>query len=296
MTGQLDAGLAMRPFSASLPMALLQAREAAMRLFRPLLAEHDLTEQQWRVIRALAATEEPLDAGELAHRTFLLAPSLTRILQYLEGLEREEVDERIRRACRVVSPRRETEAQTAGSNALLARRNNLLGSAYRLFYERPLHIVRGRGVWLYDGDGRAYLDAYNNVALLGHCHPAVVAALTKQAATLNTHTRYLHATILDYAARLLGLFPEYLDRVMFCCTGSEANELALRLARAYTGNRGVIVSDDGRGLDPEVVQVRETLVRGLRLRAHTWNRKKITSPSCTSYGLPSSRRRPSSRA
>lgn len=74
----------MRPFDASLPMALLQAREAAMRLFRPLLAEHDLTEQQWRVLRALAATDAPVDAGELAARTFLLAPSLSRILAKLE--------------------------------------------------------------------------------------------------------------------------------------------------------------------------------------------------------------------
>lgn len=75
---------AMRPFDASLPMALLQARESAMRLFRPLLAEHDLTEQQWRVLRALTATEAPVDAGDLAARTFLLAPSLSRILANLE--------------------------------------------------------------------------------------------------------------------------------------------------------------------------------------------------------------------
>ena len=74
----------MRPFEASLPMALLQARESAMRLFRPLLAEHDLTEQQWRVLRALTATEAPVDAGDLAARTFLLAPSLSRILANLE--------------------------------------------------------------------------------------------------------------------------------------------------------------------------------------------------------------------
>lgn len=80
-----DASTAMRPFSASLPMALLQAREAAMRLFRPMLAEHDLTEQQWRVLRALNAAEEPLEAGVLADHTFLLAPSLSRILANLDG-------------------------------------------------------------------------------------------------------------------------------------------------------------------------------------------------------------------
>ena len=126
---------------------------------------------------------------------------------------------------------------------LLQRRQDLLGSAYRLFYERPLHAVRGEGVWLYDAEGKAYLDAYNNVPLVGHCHPKVVAALSSQAATLNSHTRYLHETVVDYAERLLEMFPADLDKVMFGCTGSEANELALRLARAFTGNEGVIVSE-----------------------------------------------------
>ena len=78
--------------------------------------------------------------------------------------------------------------------------------------------------------GRAYLDVYNNVASVGHCHPHVVAALSRQAAMLNTHTRYLHESVLDYAERLLGYFPPALGHVMFTCTGSEANDLALRVA------------------------------------------------------------------
>ena len=90
---------------------------------------------------------------------------------------------------------------------MIARRKRLLGPAYRLFYENPVHVVRGEGVWLYDPDGRAYLDVYNNVASVGHCHPHVVAALSRQAAMLNTHTRYLHESVLAYAERLLGLFP-----------------------------------------------------------------------------------------
>ena len=127
--------------------------------------------------------------------------------------------------------------------AMIGRRERLLGPAYRLFYEQPLHFVRGEGVWLYDAEGNAYLDAYNNVASVGHCHPAVVEALAAQAGILNTHTRYLHDTILDYAEALLAEFPEPLGQVMFTCTGSEANDLALRIAKAHTGGEGFIVTE-----------------------------------------------------
>jgi 4-aminobutyrate aminotransferase-like enzyme len=127
--------------------------------------------------------------------------------------------------------------------AMIARRQNLLGPAYRLFYLNPVHVVRGEGVWLYDPDGKAYLDVYNNVACVGHCHPHVVAALAKQASVLNTHTRYLHETVLDYAERLLGHFPAEIGHVMFTCTGSEANDLALRVAKAHTGGTGFIITD-----------------------------------------------------
>ena len=123
---------------------------------------------------------------------------------------------------------------------LLERRRRLLGSAYKLFYDEPVHIVRGEGVWLYDVDGRRYLDMYNNVPHVGHCHPHVVEALCRQIGTLNTHTRYLHETVLDYAENLLSRFEDDLDTAMFCCTGSEANELAMRIARKYTGGTGFI--------------------------------------------------------
>jgi 4-aminobutyrate aminotransferase-like enzyme len=128
--------------------------------------------------------------------------------------------------------------------ALARRRAASLGPAYRLFYETPVHLVRGEGVQLYDPEGNAYLDCYNNVASVGHCHPRVVEAMTRQAATLATHTRYLHDGILAYAERLLALFPAELSHVMFTCTGSEANDLALRLARAATGGSGIIVTDN----------------------------------------------------
>jgi len=118
-----------------------------------------------------------------------------------------------------------------------------MGSAYRLFYDEPLHLVRGEGVWLFDADGRKYLDMYNNVAHVGHCHPRVVEAICKQASILNTHTRYLHENVLDYAERLTDKLPSGLDTAMFCCTGSEANELALRIARVVTGGTGIVVTD-----------------------------------------------------
>jgi 4-aminobutyrate aminotransferase-like enzyme len=127
---------------------------------------------------------------------------------------------------------------------LADRRARALGPAYRLFYETPVHLVRGQGVHLYDSQGNAWLDCYNNVASVGHCHPRVVEAMARQAATLATHTRYLHDGILTYAERLLALFPPALSHVMFTCTGSEANDLALRLARAATGGTGVIVTDN----------------------------------------------------
>ena len=128
--------------------------------------------------------------------------------------------------------------------SLLQRRQRALGPAYSLFYERPVHLVRGEGAWLYDPEGRRYLDCYNNVASVGHCHPRVVEALSRQAATLNTHTRYLHEGVVNYAERLAATLPASLSVCMFVCTGTEANDLALRIARAVTGNHGVIVTED----------------------------------------------------
>jgi 4-aminobutyrate aminotransferase-like enzyme len=126
--------------------------------------------------------------------------------------------------------------------ALISRRQMALGPAYRLFYQRPVHFVRGHGVYLYDAAGNAYLDAYNNVASVGHCHRYVADAIARQLTVLNTHTRYLHEDVLAYAERLLATMPDALGHMMFTCTGSEANDLALRVARAHTGHDGVIVS------------------------------------------------------
>lgn len=126
---------------------------------------------------------------------------------------------------------------------LLDRRARLLGPNVATFYDEPVHLVRGEGVWVWDVDGRRYLDCYNNVPHVGHCHPRVVEAISKQAATLNTHTRYLHEGILDYVERLTATFTGELSTAIMTCTGSEANDIALRMAEAVTGKRGVIATD-----------------------------------------------------
>jgi 4-aminobutyrate aminotransferase-like enzyme len=152
---------------------------------------------------------------------------------------------------------------------LIARREAVLGPAYRLFYERPVHVVRGEGVWLYGPNGEAYLDVYNNVACVGHSHPRVVEAIARQAATLNTHTRYLNELVIDYAERLAETLPSEVRRLIFTCTGSEANDLALRIARAHTGGTGVIVTDNAyHGVTAAIAELSPSLGPGNRLGAH----------------------------
>jgi 4-aminobutyrate aminotransferase-like enzyme len=146
------------------------------------------------------------------------------------------------------------------TNVSLARREGLLGPAYRHFYEEPVEFVRGEGVHLYDAAGEEYLDAYNNVPCVGHCHPRVVAAIAEQAARLNTHTRYFAAPILDYAERLLASLGDGLGHVMFTCSGSEANDLALRIARFHTGAAGVVVTANAyHGVTSAVAEVSPSL-------------------------------------
>lgn len=129
------------------------------------------------------------------------------------------------------------------TEALLDRRYQLLGKGSPLFYDKPLHIVRGEGVWLYDSAGKRYLDVYNNVPHVGHCHPRVVEAISRQSAILNIHTRYLHEDILNYAERLISTFDAPLAMAIFACTGSEANDVAMQMARICTGNMGFIATD-----------------------------------------------------
>jgi 4-aminobutyrate aminotransferase-like enzyme len=129
------------------------------------------------------------------------------------------------------------------SSSLFQRRSHALGTGAELFYEAPLHLVRGDGVYLFDAVGRRYVDMYNNVPCVGHANPVVVDAMARQQATLNVHNRYLHEGILEFAERLTALQHDAIESVIFSCTGTEAVENALRMARIATGKRGIVCTD-----------------------------------------------------
>lgn len=165
----------------------------------------------------------------------------------------------------------------------IRRRDQSLGPGYRLFYDTPLEIVRGKGVTLFDRDGNEYLDVYNNVPSVGHAHPRVVAAVHEQMQTLNTNTRYVQESILDYSEQLLSTFPAELGHVMFTCTGSEANDLAMRVAKYATGNQGIIVTSGAyHGLTTEVASFSPSLGVGVPLGA---NVRVIDAPDSLRYPL-----------
>ena len=172
-----------------------------------------------------------------------------RLLEEMQEWDQDRMYAGLRRACAmpisVAVPDFTRQASDEESlRPMLERRRQRLGPGLDLSYDRPLHVVRGEGVWLIDATGRSFLDAYNNVPHVGHCHPAVVQALAQQAATLNTNTRYLYESAIEYAERLTATMPGDLSVCMFVCSGSEANDLAWRLAKAHTGNAGAIVIED----------------------------------------------------
>jgi 4-aminobutyrate aminotransferase-like enzyme/Ser/Thr protein kinase RdoA (MazF antagonist) len=214
---------------------------------------HDLT--LLRLATALALYDFRIHATETPPAWLTQErPDLVRALTRFLAFDRDEVHERYRAACGRVG------RAPAGVDVerLRERRARALGPSYRLFYDRPVHLVRGEGAWLFDAEGRRYLDCYNNVASVGHCHPHVVAALSRQAATLNTHTRYLHDNVVRYAERLSATFPGDLRVCYFVCTGTEANDLAIRIARVVSGHEGVIVSDDSYHGNSNVVGAAST--------------------------------------
>ena len=155
------------------------------------------------------------------------------------------------------------------TRALIARREAALGGAYRLFYDQPVEFARGAGVYLYDPDGVGYLDAYNNVPSVGHSHPRVTEAVSRQLATLNTHTRYLTDGVVGYAERLLATHSIGPAHAMFTCTGSEANDLGVRIARTFTGGTGVIVTANAyHGVTAAVAELSPSLGANVPLGAH----------------------------
>ena len=125
---------------------------------------------------------------------------------------------------------------------LLELRIQSMGSS-PLFYQEPVHLVEGKGIWLYDDSGNKYMDCYNNVPCVGHCHPRVVEALSKQAGQLNTHSRYLSKVVVDYSERLMSLHADPLSVLQMGCSGTEAIEIAIKMARLATGGKGIICSN-----------------------------------------------------
>ncbi len=165
-------------------------------------------------------------------------------LAKLTAIQAEEATQIIGSMCppRYTSQRESSPNQERlAPQAIIQKRKLSLNPALSLSYDNPLHIVRGQGQFLYDQNGKAYLDCVNNVCHVGHSHPRVVAALAGQAAALNTNTRYLHENIVRLAERLTATMPAPLEVCFFVNSGSEANDLALRLARAYTGQRDMLV-------------------------------------------------------
>ncbi len=178
----------------------------------------------------------------------------------------------------------DSNAYTADGDGdpLIVARERVLGPANRLFYDRPVHLVRGQGSHVFDADGVRFLDAYNNVVSVGHCHPHVVDAVMQQMSTLNTHTRYLHRGIVDYSERLLATMPNEINQIMYACSGSEVNDLALRVAEMFTDARGVIVTRDAyHGNTASVMAISPALGDAATLGPHI-----RTVPAPDSYRYP----------
>lgn len=131
----------------------------------------------------------------------------------------------------------------AGSHDIFARRDQSMGTGVPSFYDKPLHLVRGDGIWLHDADGRRYMDVYNNVPVAGHCHPHIVEAMHRQASTLNTHSRYASEVVVAYSERLMEHHADSLSALVMGCSGTEALEVAVQMARAATGGQAFIISN-----------------------------------------------------
>jgi 4-aminobutyrate aminotransferase-like enzyme/Ser/Thr protein kinase RdoA (MazF antagonist) len=204
--------------------------------------EDDEAELLGDLVAARLATEITVTAwrvGLYPGNTAYSASSEPAARAFLDSLEAAGLDaagRRFRDACHALPYR------PAATGELLRRRRRVLPRS-PLFYDRPVHLVRGDGVWLYDPAGRRYLDCYNNVPVAGHGHPRVVAAITGQQRLLATHSRYLHEAPVALAERLTATLPSRLDAVLLVNSGSEANDLAWRIACAATGRGGAIVTE-----------------------------------------------------
>ncbi|WP_158969795.1 aspartate aminotransferase family protein [Chachezhania sediminis] len=178
----------------------------------------------------------------------------------------------------------EMNAYSGGTETspLLLRRQANMGPAAILFYREPLELQRASGAWLEATDGTRYLDCYNNVPSVGHCHPRVVEAVSRQIGLLNVHSRYLTEIVESYLERLLATFPEHLAHAVLTCSGSEANDLAMRMAIRATGNRGFIVTEAAyHGNTAAVADVSPSSWKSGHVPDHV---RLVPAPSADAYG------------
>ena len=165
---------------------------------------------------------------------------------------------------------------------LLGRRLRNVGAASVLFYRDPIEMVSASGCWMTAADGTNYLDFYNNVPSVGHCHPKVVSAMANQAARLNINSRYLHQTVETYLDRLKATFPDHLENIVLTCSGSEANDLAIRIAQRAAKARGIIVTESAyHGNTAAVTEISPSAIKRGGLPDHVI---AIAPPGKHAYG------------
>jgi 4-aminobutyrate aminotransferase-like enzyme/Ser/Thr protein kinase RdoA (MazF antagonist) len=278
--GDMHSGLTVAEPAVAAAYAILGKREPLAAAAAVLAGYHrgfPLTSEEISAFFPLLCARLAVSVVNSAHRQGLVPddPYVTvteehawEALERLRKIDLREAEELFLAECVAASARERLGIK--GANEVqgeieqdLAERRRLLGTNLSLSYAKPLKIVRGRGQYLYDDAGRAFLDVYNNVPLVGHSHPRVVAAVQNQIALLNTNTRYLHDNILRYADRLTKLMPDPLQVCYFVNSGTEANDLALRLARAHTGREDVIVQEHAyHGHSPTMIEMSPSKFNG----------------------------------
>jgi 4-aminobutyrate aminotransferase-like enzyme/Ser/Thr protein kinase RdoA (MazF antagonist) len=278
--GDMHSGLTVAEPAVAAAYAILGKREPLAAAAAVLAGYHrgfPLTSEEISAFFPLLCARLAVSVVNSAHRQGLVPddPYVTvteehawEALERLRKIDLREAEELFLAECVAASARERLGIK--GANEVqgeieqdLAERRRLLGTNLSLSYAKPLKIVRGRGQYLYDDAGRAFLDVYNNVPLVGHSHPRVVAAVQNQIAMLNTNTRYLHDNILRYADRLTKLMPDPLQVCYFVNSGTEANDLALRLARAHTGREDVIVQEHAyHGHSPTMIEMSPSKFNG----------------------------------
>jgi len=245
-----ELAVAMADTTSGLDMPWQAACEVAAGFDERLPLEGEEPALLWDLARARLALTVSVLASRAAHRAEGAGSMESDMIAYQDQLDafdavgRNRAFLELRRTLRLPEPvtvgGSDTETETA---RLVARRDERLMPGLALFYpEAPFHAVRGEGMWLFDADGTPHLDCYNNVPHVGHCHPHVSNAVARQTRALNTNTRYVYDSVLEYADRLAERCPGELSSVMFVNSGSEANDLAWRMARTWSGHGGALVT------------------------------------------------------